>query len=163
MKWPAGLGLLLLLAVGCGGGGDGGGGATISSQPLAGKIGGQAWTFATGETTEALSTSEQLWVDLYADTFDACVALGAPSNADVVTMMMPRTPGSYDVSLTLNATIYVPAPHQLRRDQRPSRRRQRHRDDDHRRAEHHLQRRQRRQRPVPGHDLPPLSSTNRRS
>ena len=101
------LGLLLLLAVGCGGSGDGGGGATISPQPLAGKIGGQAWTFTTGETTDALSTSEQLWVDLYADSFDACVALRAPPNADVVTMMMPRTPGSYDVSLTMNATIYV--------------------------------------------------------
>jgi len=106
MKGPAGLGLLLLLAVGCGGGGDGGAGATISSQPLAGKIGGQAWTFTTGETSDALSTSEQLWVDLYADTFDACVAFGAPPNADLVTMMMPRTPGSYTVSLTLNATIY---------------------------------------------------------
>ena len=81
MKWPAGWGLLLLLAAGCGGGGDGGGGATISSQPLAGKVGGQAWTFATGETTEVLSTSKQLWVDLYADGFDACVALRAPSNA----------------------------------------------------------------------------------
>src|SRR6187455_287793 len=102
MKRPAGLGLLLLFAFGCGGSGDGGGGATFSSQPLAGKIGGQPWTFRTGETTEVLSTSEQLWVDLYADGFDACVALRAPSNANVVTMMMPRTPGSYDVNLTMN-------------------------------------------------------------
>jgi hypothetical protein len=106
MKWPAGLGLLLLLVVGCGGSGDGGGSATISSQPLSGKIGGQAWMFTTGETSDALSTSEQLWVDLYADSFDACVAFGAPPNADLVTMMMPRAPGSYDVNLTLNATIY---------------------------------------------------------
>jgi hypothetical protein len=102
MKWPAGLGLLLLFAVGCGVGGDGSGAAPISSQPLAGKVGGQAWTFTTGETTEVLSTNGQLWVDLYADSFDACVVHRAPSSANVVTMMMPRTPGSYDVSLTMN-------------------------------------------------------------
>jgi len=94
--------LALLLVVGCGGSSDGGGSATISSQPLAGKLGGQAWTFATGETTGVLSTGEQLWVDLYGHSFDACVAFGAPPNADLVTMMMPRTPGNYDVSLTLN-------------------------------------------------------------
>ncbi len=106
MKSPAGLGLLLLFAVGCGVGGDGGGGATMSSQTLAGKIGGQTWTFETGETMAALSTSEQLWVDLYADRFEDCVPLGAPANADMVTMMMPRVPGSYDLGINLN-TLYT--------------------------------------------------------
>ena len=100
-----------------------------------------------------LSTSKQLWVDLYADGFDACVALRAPSNANVVTMMMPRTPGSYDVNLTMNdfatsgrlvvdsitATTITGGLNIT------------------------YQRRQHRQRPVPGHDLPALSSTNRRS
>src|SRR5216110_1551635 len=80
--------------VGAGGGGTGGGTTTISTQTLAGKIGGQAWTFATGETNAALSTADELWVDLYAATFDTCVAFGAPSDADEVIMMMPKKPGS---------------------------------------------------------------------
>jgi hypothetical protein len=93
--------------VGGGGGGTGGGMTTISTQTLAGKIGGQAWTFATGETNAALSTTDELWVDLYAATFDTCVAFGAPSDADGVTMMMPKKPGSYPLSLGQNATLYV--------------------------------------------------------
>ena len=68
---------------------------------------GQAWTFATGETNAALSTPDEFWVDLYAATFDTCVAFGAPSNADEVIMMMPKTPGSYPLSLARNATLYV--------------------------------------------------------
>ena len=102
MKWPAGLGLFLLLVVGCGVGSDGGGGAAMSSQTLAGKIGGRTWTFGTGETIAALSTSERLWVDLYADRFESCVPLGAPANADMVMMMMPMTPGSYDLGVKMN-------------------------------------------------------------
>ena len=101
----------IVLAAGCGGsGGDGDGTGpttTISTQTLAGKIGGQAWTFATGETNNALSTPDKFWVDLYAATFDTCVAFGAPSDADNVTMMMPKTPGSYPLSLAQNATLYV--------------------------------------------------------
>ena len=106
MKWPAGLGLLLLFAVGCGVGGDGGASAPMSSQTLAGKIGGQTWTFGTGETLAALSTSEQLWVDLYPGRFESCIPLGAPANADMVTMMMPRAPGSYDLGNNLK-TLYT--------------------------------------------------------
>ena len=106
----------LVLGAGCGGGtgggggggsGGNGGGTTISTQTLAGKIGGQAWTFATGETNAALSTTDAFWVDLYAATFDTCVAFGAPSDADEVIMMMPKAPGSYPVSLSRNATLYV--------------------------------------------------------
>ena len=55
----------------------------------------------------ALSTPDKFWVDLYAATFDTCVAFGAPSDADNVTMMMPKTPGSYPLSLAQNATLYV--------------------------------------------------------
>ena len=114
MRAPIAFLLGIALGAGCGGGsGDGGGGGsgggttTISTQTLAGKIGGQAWTFATGETNAALSTPDKFWVDLYAATFDTCVAFGAPSNADEVIMMMPKTPGSYPLSLAQNATLYV--------------------------------------------------------
>jgi hypothetical protein len=104
----------IVLGAGCGGGnsdggggGSGGGTTTISTQTLAGKIGGQAWTFATGETNAALSTTDELWVDLYAATFETCVAFGAPSDADEVIMMMPKKPGSYPLSLANNATLDV--------------------------------------------------------
>ena len=102
----------LLLAAGCGGSNgtgeaSGGGGTTISTQTLAGKIGGQPWTFATGETNAQLSTADQYWVDLYAATFDTCVAFGSPTDADEVIMMMPKVPGSYPLSLSQNATLYV--------------------------------------------------------
>jgi hypothetical protein len=104
----------IVLGAGCGGGSSGGGGGgsgggttTISTQTLAGKIGGQAWTFATGETNADLSTADEFWVDLYGTTFDTCVAFGAPSNVDEVIMMMPKAPGSYPVSLSRIATLYV--------------------------------------------------------
>jgi hypothetical protein len=101
----------IVLGAGCGGsGGDGdgpGSTTTISTQTLAGKIGGQVWTFATGETNADLSTADEFWVDLYGTTFDTCVAFGAPSNVDEVIMMMPKTPGSYPVSLSRIATLYV--------------------------------------------------------
>jgi hypothetical protein len=111
MRTPVVCLLGLLLAAGCGGsGGTGdpaGGGTTISTQTLAGKIGGQPWTFATGETNAQLSTNDQYWVDLYAATFDTCVAFGSPTDADEVIMMMPKVPGSYPLSLSRNATLYV--------------------------------------------------------
>lgn len=102
----------IALAAGCGSGpsGEGGGGGTttttVTQQTLTGKIGGQAWTFATGETNAALSTADQYWVDLYAATFDTCVAFGAPADADEVIMMMPKTPGTYPVNLGMIATLY---------------------------------------------------------
>jgi hypothetical protein len=107
MRAPIVFLLGIALGAGCGGGssdggggGSGGGTTTISTQMLAGTIGGQAWTFATGETNAALSTPDEFWVDLYAATFDSCLAFAAPSDADNVTMMMPKTPGSYPLSLS---------------------------------------------------------------
>ena len=79
----------------------------MSSQPLAGKIGGQAWTFATGETTEPrCPPASSSGSTCTPDRFEDCVALGAPANADMVTMMMPRAPGSYDLGINLN-TLYT--------------------------------------------------------
>jgi hypothetical protein len=101
MRGSIGFLLGVLLAAGCGGA------TPISSQPLSGKVGGQAWTFATGETNPSLSTGDQLWVELYAATFDTCVAFGAPMDADEIIMMLPKTPGTYELSFSLNATFYV--------------------------------------------------------
>ena len=99
------LGLCLLLFAGC----DGSGGSTsISSQVLAGKIGGQSWTFVQGETDPTLSDSSSYWVNLYASSFSACTSFAAPTDQSNIIIMIPRTAGGYDLSLAKNATFYVP-------------------------------------------------------
>ena len=89
----------LLVMAGCGE-------VSISNQPLSGKIGGNPWTFGTGETDSFLSTTDSLFVNLYSGSFATC-ASAAPTGADSVIMQMPTKPGSYDLSLQMNATLYV--------------------------------------------------------
>jgi hypothetical protein len=101
-----GLVFLAVVAVGCGS--SGGGTVTISTQPLAGMIGGQPWTFGTGETDSFLSTTTSLWVNLYAGSFTTCSG-AAPSDADNLIMQMPNTAGSYNLGPQLNLTFYVAA------------------------------------------------------
>jgi len=99
------LGLLAL--VGCGGGGgDGGSNVMISDQPLSGVIGGQPWTFGSGETDAFLSSADSLFVNLYPGTVTPC-SFDAPTDANLVTMQVPTTPGSYPLSLQRNVTLYV--------------------------------------------------------
>jgi hypothetical protein len=95
----------LLLLAGCDGSG---GGAPISSQVLAGKIGGQAWTFVQGETDAFLSDGNTFWVNLYASAFSACESFAAPIDENQILIQIPRTGGSYDLSLAQNATFYLP-------------------------------------------------------
>jgi hypothetical protein len=99
------LGLSLPLAIGCGGGGSGGGpSGTISSGPLSGTIGGQPWTFATGQTDFFLSTDSQYFVDTYAATFTACTDV-PPADAYDLIMIIPKTVGSYALGQNLSATF----------------------------------------------------------
>jgi hypothetical protein len=96
---------LAVLAEGCG---SGGGSTAISSQPLSGKIGGQPWTLATGETDSVLSTASLYTVDAYAETFTACTGT-ASVTANAVFLNFPNAVGSYAVTLDLNQTFYVGA------------------------------------------------------
>jgi hypothetical protein len=93
------------LAAACDGSG---GGTAISSQVLAGKIGGEAWTFVQGETDAFLSDDSTYFVILYASSFSACSTFSAPSDESHILISIPKTPGSYDLSLAKNATFYVP-------------------------------------------------------
>jgi hypothetical protein len=101
----------LAIASGCGSaaslGGDGGpgGGVTISSQPLAGKIGGQPWTFVAGETDAFLSDATSFFTTLYSSSFTAC-SFGRPTGENEVLLQLPTTAGSYNLSLGMNATLY---------------------------------------------------------
>jgi hypothetical protein len=100
------LGLLAALAVGCGS--SDGGSTVISSEPLAGKIGGQPWTFVTGQTDSFLSSSSKYWVDAYAESFTPCSG-SASFTADEIIMNLPRAVGNYKLSISLNQTFYVAA------------------------------------------------------
>jgi hypothetical protein len=99
------LGLLVLVGCGSGGGGAGSN-VTISDQPLSGVIGGQPWTFGSGETDAFLSTADSFFVNLYPGAVTPC-SFGAPTDVNLVTMQVPSTPGSYPISLQRNVTLYV--------------------------------------------------------
>ena len=96
---------LAALAGGCGGSG---GSTTISSQVLSGKIGGQPWTFATGETDSYLSTASKYAVNAYAETFTPCTGY-VSTTADTLYLNFPAAVGHYAVSVELNQTFYVAA------------------------------------------------------
>ncbi len=101
---PAGIWYLALAIVaGCG---SSGGSATISSQPLSGKIGGQPWTLATAASNSTLSTADQFWVDAYSETFTPCSG-SASLSADEIILTLPKTVGSYNLSINLNETFYI--------------------------------------------------------
>jgi hypothetical protein len=107
----------LLVLAGCGdsdsGGSDSGGSnagaATISSQPLSGKIGGKAWTFATGQTDAYLSEGEDTYfTELYASTFAACDTWAPDSSAGTIIVLLPRETGRFSLGMSMNVTFYVP-------------------------------------------------------
>ena len=100
---PAGMWCLALAIVaGCG---SSGGSATISSQPLSGKIGGRPWTLATAASNSSLSTSDQFWVGAYSESFTPCSG-SASLSADEVILTFPTTVGSYTLSLNFIETLY---------------------------------------------------------
>ncbi len=91
------------LAAGCG---SSGGSRVISSQPLAGMVGGQPWMFMTGETSSSFPTSNRYWVDAYSESFTACSG-SAPFTADEILMNFPMAIGNYAVTLDLSQTFYI--------------------------------------------------------
>ena len=103
---PAGM-WCLALAIVAGCGSSGGGSATISSQPLSGKIGGQPWTLATAETNSFNSSATQYSVDAYSESFTPCSGT-ASTTADILTLNFPMAVGTYAVTLNLNQTFYIP-------------------------------------------------------
>jgi hypothetical protein len=91
--------LALLGAVGCGGSS---GNAAIATTPLAGKIGGQAWTLGTAETDSFLTTATAFDVSLYSDTFTACS--GQSSQDSYLSLNVPKMPGDYTIAIQGDST-----------------------------------------------------------
>ena len=101
MKLLLALASLAPLAIGCGGGGS----VDIATTTLAGKIGGQAWTFQAGHTSAFLSEGEpDFFASLYAQAFTAC-GLSEPSGERHLLVSIPKEVGDYDLSLSLNMTF----------------------------------------------------------
>jgi hypothetical protein len=78
----------------------------IPTTTLAGKIDGQPWTFVAGHTDAFLSDGENdFFAELYPASFTACGFATPPGNHLIVAV--PKTPGDYDFSTSLNMTFVV--------------------------------------------------------
>ena len=93
--------------VACGGGtADGNGSSTVSSQPLAGTIDGQPWTFVAGQTDHFLSKPTTFFATLYDQPIPtACTAGDPPGAARSLILNIPTKVGEYPLSLALNQTF----------------------------------------------------------
>lgn len=98
-------------ASGCGsdtkaseGGGDPA--TTIASTPLAGVVGGQAWSIDHADTEPALSDEETFFLTLYAEPAAACEPF-FQSTRDELILIVPKAPGDYAISLARAATFVV--------------------------------------------------------
>ena len=96
-----GFALAVGLAVGCGGS------IEISNAPMSGFIGGTAWSFGSAETNAFLSSSDQFFVDAYAEAVTPCTGAGSAVQGNRLIMNVPRQTGDYLLGSGLNETFYV--------------------------------------------------------
>ena len=82
--------------------------APIATTPLAGKVGGQPWTFASGATNAFLSADDDdYFATLFAVDFSGCS--DAPQGGvTAVILSIPKTLGTRSFGLQLNGTFVVP-------------------------------------------------------
>ncbi|HYP90585.1 MAG TPA: hypothetical protein VEQ59_20585 [Polyangiaceae bacterium] len=102
--------LTLLGVLGCSSSGsdDDGAPLEIASGTLSGKIGGSAWIFAAGESDPFFSEAgEPFWADIYADSREPACSSARSTDKNHLILNVPRTPGDYRLSLTLNATFVI--------------------------------------------------------
>lgn len=82
------------------------GSADLKDTPLAGTVGGNAWTFVAGDTDAFLSKDEpDFFASLYPATFTSC-GFSQPAG-DHLILSIPKTPGEYPMSLSRNMTFVV--------------------------------------------------------
>jgi hypothetical protein len=85
---------------------DDAGSKDIDETMLAGKVGGQSWTFVAGHTSAFLSEGEpDFFASLYPATFTTC-GFSEPGG-DHLIVAIPKTPGDYEMSLSRNMTFVV--------------------------------------------------------
>lgn len=77
----------------------------VGTQPLAGRIGGQPWTFGSGGTDAFLSQDDELFTKLYGEAHDPVCSAFSTSNR--IVLGIPKQPGDYAFSLQRNGTFVV--------------------------------------------------------
>ena len=97
---------LAWLTLGCSDDGDDGRGSPtpIASGALTGKVGGETFTAAAAQVDSFLSDDESFWVDVSAEALASCSAV---KSGNSLILNVPKKPGTYALSLTLNATFVV--------------------------------------------------------
>lgn len=86
---------------------DSGGSADVDmTQPLSGTVGGQAWTFAAGETNAFLSEGEDdFFAEFHSTAYTQC-GFSAPSGNSLI-VSVPKVAGEYDMGTSRNMTFVV--------------------------------------------------------
>ena len=75
----------------------------ISSDPLAGVVNGQPWSFVAGSTDAFLSQNQDdFFAVFYPSTYPAC---GSEPGGPHLIVSVPKSTGSYDFSLSRNMTF----------------------------------------------------------
>ncbi len=100
--------LRAILLAACLAGGCNAGTIEISSAPMAGLIGGVAWSFGTAETNALLSRSDQLWIDVYQEALAPCTGAGASVSSNRLILNAPTQAGDYLLGSGVRVTFYVP-------------------------------------------------------
>ncbi len=94
----------MMALVGCAS--DDEGSKEISTEMLAGEVGGQAWTFKAGHTSAFLSEGEDdFFASLYPAEFTTC-GFSEPGG-DHLIVAIPKTPGEYEMGLGRGMTFVV--------------------------------------------------------
>lgn len=99
--------IVILAALSCGACSDGGdeGEASktaIVSGPLAGLVGGKAWSFVSGQTDAFLSEEGDYWGEAYSE---ASTCSSGFVDSDHLVLSVPRQPGDYALGPMLTATF----------------------------------------------------------
>jgi hypothetical protein len=91
-----------LFAIGCGED------FTVADMQMAGRIDGMAWTLADAETNAFLSAgSSNLFTNMYEHVLESpCQGIGTSSPRHLL-LSVPKSPGSYALSVSLNATFVI--------------------------------------------------------
>lgn len=79
----------------------------ISSAPLSGVIGGDAWSLGSAETNAFLSKSDQFYMVAYPQAIAACTNAGGTVPGNWLILNIPKQTGDYLLGDGLNGTFFV--------------------------------------------------------
>jgi hypothetical protein len=86
--------------------GDSGASTPILSTPLAGMIGGEAWTFNHADIDDFLSDEQTFFLTAYAEPAIACESFFQSTQNELI-VIVPKAPGDYAINFEHAATFVV--------------------------------------------------------